>query len=910
MNKQVDSVKRRMTTNVKMWVLLVAVLAALIVGGLSHSIFPKGDGQQTADQATGRQVWTCSMHPQIQLPQPGKCPLCGMNLILMELQETEQTSLRDLTVSNAARKLMAIRTSPVERRFVEAEIRMVGKIDYDETLLKYITAWVPGRLDRLYVDYTGVSVIKGDHLVDLYSPELLSAQEELLQALAAVENLRGSDIGIVRQMTEDTVTAAREKLRLWGLKPEQITELERRGQASDHVTIFAPIGGVVIHKMAQEGMYVQTGTRIYTIADLSQVWVQMDAYESDLQWLRLGQKVELTTEAHPGEYFIGTIAFINPVLNDKTRTVKIRVNVANPEMSLKPGMFVRAIVHAKVALGGRVMDEYLAGKWMCRMHPEIVREVAGDCDVCGMALVRTESLGYVGVDVDNTDAPLIIPVTAALITGGRSAGSRAIVYVQIDPSLLTLSGVLDWSDLLRTISVHRAGPMARLWALLSADLQDDLQAADPQYVPPAELKHRFVNQINEVLASQALFHADDWQTTPLPSEAAGLISSSSTALTGTSLTRLNRLLLEALFPNALMGARNGPTFQGREILLGPRAGKYFIVRRGLAEGERVVTHGNFKIDAELQIRAQPAMMTPEGGGAGGHDHGGGGDKGDGKKMTDMDMAVKMPAVAKAELRAVLAAADQAVQAAEAGDLFEARQAFNALAEKVQAVRQDQFTGEALLLWREYEMLLGNDGVEGEMVEDIQQAKNVAGFTSEHIVSMRTKMGLPLVKSVAVVDPEFRRQFDDVLAGYMLLREALANDDLPAAASAAEQTLQAAEAVDMALLTGPTHTTWMETVGLLTQVLTDITATDDIQQAREGLSQLSEQVIAAIGQFGGSPAGPIYQFRCPMAFDSSIPANWLQRDDATHNPYLGAAMPGCGNVTEIIPAWQAEGDSDE
>ncbi|MDY7011805.1 MAG: efflux RND transporter periplasmic adaptor subunit, partial [Planctomycetota bacterium] len=439
-------------------------------------------------------VWTCSMHPNVRRFQPGKCPICGMDLIKAEDSGGERVSPRRFTTSESAKALMDIETAAVERKFVTAEIRMVGKIDYDETLLSYITAWVPGRLDRLFVDYTGIPVRKGDHMVELYSPELLSAQAELLQAIEAVRNLDKSDVSIVRETTEATVIAAREKLRLWGLSPEQVAEIEKRGKASDRITINAPSGGIVVHKHVRQGMYVNTGTRIYTIADLSQVWVKLDAYESDLIWIRYGQKAEFTSIAYPGETFTGAISFIDPVLNVKTRTVKIRVSAPNKAGKLKPEMFVKAVVRAQVAAGGKVMEPELAGKWICPMHPSVIKTLAGKCDICGMDLVRTESLGYVSVDSSKADKPLVIPASAALVTG-----NRAVVYVEVP---------------------------------------------------------------------------------------------------GT----------------------DKPTFEGREVLLGPRAGDYYIVRSGLKEGQRVVTRGNFKIDSAMQIQAKPSMMSPEGGPAGPEHH--------------------------------------------------------------------------------------------------------------------------------------------------------------------------------------------------------------------------------------------------------------------------------------------------
>ncbi|MDP6361311.1 MAG: efflux RND transporter periplasmic adaptor subunit, partial [Planctomycetota bacterium] len=539
----------RGATRIGVLLLLVAIVISLVVGYMARGVFvgpDSGKAGASAQQVARKkdkapQLWTCSMHPQIKLLKPGLCPLCNMKLIPLETQDEDAGSLRELTVSENARKLMEIQTVPVERKFVEAEVRMVGKIDYDETRLKYITAWIPGRLDRLFVDYTGVSVKKGYHMVYLYSPELLSAQEELLQALETIKELEKSDIGIIRETSEATVVAAREKLRLWGLKPEQIAEIEKRGTTSDHMTIYAPSGGIVIHKNAQEGMYVNTGTKIYTIADLSQVWVKLDAYESDLMWLRYGQKVQFTTEAYPGKRFVGTIAFIDPILTQTTRTVKVRVNATNPRMRLKPGMFVRAVARAKLAAGGKVVDAALAGKWICPMHPEIVKKNAGKCDICEMPLMRTESMGYLGLDATKADKPLIIPASAALVTG-----TRAIVYVEVP-------------------------------------------------------------------------------------------------------------------------GRKKPTFEGREIVLGPRAGDYYLVRHGLAEGQRVVTKGNFKLDAELQIRAKPSMMTPEGGdGGGGHQHGG---PVAGKKDIDSDkMAMKLPPMVQAQLHAVLAVGQEIDSAIVRGDL--------------------------------------------------------------------------------------------------------------------------------------------------------------------------------------------------------------------------------------------------
>lgn len=468
-------------------------LVVLVLLGIGFLLGHLASSEVQSDQAAGAmphehmaqgsQKWYCSMHPQIVRDGPGLCPLCEMDLIPMPADLVAQSAPRELAVSEAAAKLMEIQTAPVERKFVAAEVRMVGKVAYDETRVKHITAWVPGRIDRLYVDFTGTRVAQGDHLVYLYSPELISAQAELLQALKAVTKTDAQTSGYLKESAERTLEATREKLSLLGLKAQQIESIEASGEPVSHLTVYSPIGGVVIEKVATEGMYVTTGTHIYTVADLAQVWVELDAYESDLSWIRYGQEVSFSTEAYPGQTFTGRISFIDPMLDPKTRTVKIRVNVPNPDGRLKPEMFVRAVVESRVAQGGNVMDPNMAGKWICPMHPSIVKAEPGACDICEMDLVTTESLGYVTAGTVG-QAPLVIPVSAPLITG-----RRAVVYVE---------------------------------------------------KPQAE----------------------------------------------------------------------HPTFEGIEVVLGPRSGDYYIVKSGLTEGQRVVTRGNFKIDSALQIQARPSMMSP------------------------------------------------------------------------------------------------------------------------------------------------------------------------------------------------------------------------------------------------------------------------------------------------------------
>lgn len=445
----------------------------------SHA--PEGHSHTDGAAESSPETWTCSMHPQIQQPEPGDCPICGMDLIPLASESDSDLGPRVMSMSESSKALADIQTTLVERRFPEAEIRLVGKLDYDETKVKSLTARFPARIDDLFVNFIGVPVQKGDHLAIVYSPELLTAQSELLTAH--------------RFDPQSAATqAAREKLRLWDLLPEQIDSILASGQASDRFELKAPIDGIVVQKNINEGDYVKTGQNLFKIVDLSQLWLQLEAYESDLAWLRFGQTVSFSVEAYPGQTFEGKIAFIEPELDRSTRTVAVRVNIENKDKKLKPGMFAKAVAHSKVAASGTVYAPEYAGKWISPMHPEIVKDQPGECDVCGMDLVPAESLGY--IQAIDAPAPLVIPASSVLRTG-----KRAVVYIEI--------------------------------------------------------------------------------------------------------------------PNT-----ERPTYEGREIELGPRAGDVFIVASGLSEGDRVVTKGAFKIDSALQIQAKPSMMNPQSDGhAPGHDHG-------------------------------------------------------------------------------------------------------------------------------------------------------------------------------------------------------------------------------------------------------------------------------------------------
>ena len=347
---------------------VLALLVALVAW------WPKGTGQAAA----GSDTWTCSMHPQIRLPNPGSCPLCGMQLIPI----SKLPNARDDLETRAG-----LEVEPIQRRELFKEIRTVGKLDYSERQVAYITSRITGRVDRLFVDFTGVEVKKGDHLVEIYSPELLVAQNELLLSLDAVEKEKPSSPPTM-SFAHSRLESTRTKLRLLGILDEQIAEIEETRKPTTHLTIFAPIGGTVIEKNVRVGQYLNTGDQVYRIADLDPIWLYLNIYEFDVSWVRFGQTVDVQLEAFPGESFAGSIMFIDPFLDDATRTIRVRVNIKNSDRLLKPQMFATATIHVRLRPDGTPEPTGLEGMFVCPMHPEVMQREPGKCSICEMPLEK------------------------------------------------------------------------------------------------------------------------------------------------------------------------------------------------------------------------------------------------------------------------------------------------------------------------------------------------------------------------------------------------------------------------------------------------------------------------------------------------------------------------------------------
>jgi Cu(I)/Ag(I) efflux system membrane fusion protein len=301
--------------------------------------------------AEGHDVWTCSMHPQIRKDEPGDCPICGMDLIPLQKSDVVMDD-QAIEMSESAMKLAEVQTSVVTRGNVSKEIRLFGKIQADERLLKSQTAHIPGRIEQLLVNVIGENVKKGQLIAKVYSPELLTAQKELHEAVTMAG-------------TYPTILdAAREKLRLWKLTDEQIADIEKSGTTNTVFDVFATTSGIVINRKVNTGDYVSRGDVLFEMADLSRVWALFDAYESDLSWISPGQNVEFTTQAIPGKTFSGKITFINPVVDASSRITKVRVEVPNSGLQFKPEMFINGIVQSrKTGSGDQLIIPQSAVLW-------------------------------------------------------------------------------------------------------------------------------------------------------------------------------------------------------------------------------------------------------------------------------------------------------------------------------------------------------------------------------------------------------------------------------------------------------------------------------------------------------------------------------------------------------------------
>lgn len=314
---------------------LIVIIPTLVIGILLGWIIFGGESKKSetkTEQASEAEVWTCSMHPQIRQNEPGQCPLCGMDLIPVT-EDNEQNNL-EVKMSPTAMQLANVQTAIVEEQKPVKKVHLNGKIKADETKVSSQSSHLPGRIEQLMVSFTGERVNKGQTLAMIYSPELVTAQEELFEAYK------------IRKEQPGLYSAAWEKLKNWKLTEYQIDHIVKEGEVKEQFPILADVSGIVLSKKVNLGDYIQKGETIYEIADLSKVWVLLDVYESDIPWVKKGDSVRFSVKSYPGQEFNGKVSFIDPVINAKTRVAQARIEMRNPGMRLKPEMLVEAVIES------------------------------------------------------------------------------------------------------------------------------------------------------------------------------------------------------------------------------------------------------------------------------------------------------------------------------------------------------------------------------------------------------------------------------------------------------------------------------------------------------------------------------------------------------------------------------------
>lgn len=788
----------------------------------------------TSDAPAEPTIWTCSMHPQIQQPEPGLCPLCGMDLIPLEADSGGSSGPWELTLTPAAKARAGIQTSTVQRLAVERELELVGKVEVDEKRLTTVSSRVAGRIDRMFLDYTGMPVREGDHMVAIYSPDLVTAYQELQSVLRALK----SDNPSQKAASERRLTLVRDKLRLLGMPAEQIQALEKGEAEPEQITVDAPTSGIVLTKHLNEGSYIKEGTPLYTIADLSRVWVTFQAYESDLVWLRFGQEVTFTIDAYPGMTFDGRISFIDPLLNPATRTISVRVDVDNSDGRLKPQMLARGHVLSRFTADGQLLDPDLAGKWISPMHPEVVKDGPGSCDVCGMDLVPAEELGF--ATAAESDAPLVIPESAALLTG-----KDAVVYVATN--------------------------------------------------------------------------------------------------------------------------EDATSFAGRRVELGPKANQMFVVKSGLEAGDRVVTHGAFKIDSELQIRANGSMMYPPAQAMAAEtvDY----SQLEAYATSDTFRAALTPiyngyfqiqtALSEDRWQSDLAtdlteavhAVDAAVLSQEAQQAWQtwhdgmhqtlgvlslndnlavAREQFKPLSDHMERLFAHFGAASELELFR-YHCPMAFDNQGADWLQQQQGTANpyfgsqmfrcgseTAVLQSQTSVSANEATHDHSQHQHAETDSEqdspthqhpkkeasatSKDELAPIYRAYFALTTALSEDQFNKADVQALQ--QAIEDVDFA-----DHRNWSNWQKDTLQTLEKMAQQQQIEAARTTFETLTANMETLFSEFGAPEDLAVYRYHCPMAFGDQG-ADWLQNQQGTANPYYGSMMYRCGYEKAVLQEGSSKGGSDE
>jgi len=580
----------------------------------------------------------CPMHPSVVRDAPGSCPICGMPLSKRPKSGERQLPegvLAQVQLSPFKLEMGRIATTPVEYRLLAREIRTVGIVDYDETRRAFIAARIKGRIDRLDVNYTGQHVEKGDPLVWIYSPDLLVAQEELLAVMRS-QKQQANNGEWAATAAHSLVEASRRKLSLWGITEEQIDAIIARGTPETHLSIYSPIAGIVTERKVLEGKYVMEGDDLYTIADLSSVWMQAKIFENDIAGIAIGTVVEVTSTAYPDDVFAGQITFVAYTVDPNTRTVSARVEIANPDYKLRPGMYANARIALPI---GAVTPLDPASQPAATPAPEravntvelvdaylaLATAYAADKtnDVALAQLVRAaQALANEGATEVRAEAAPIAEMTKQLV--GADLKAQRKTFKSISGRIIEFLGHNPPAEK-KLFIVHC--PMAKADWLASAE-----EVVNPYYgsemlncgTVTGPLKAKTAGQVDDerfalgyycpiypdrLFGQPAECPIDKFPTKFVKAEKVLAVPESAVVNSG-----LRKIVYRESAPGV---------FDMVEVRVAPKAGEFYPVLSGLAASDRVATAGAFLVDAENRLNpAASAQYFGASGGpqSGGHDH--------------------------------------------------------------------------------------------------------------------------------------------------------------------------------------------------------------------------------------------------------------------------------------------------
>ena len=549
----------------------------------------------------------CVMHPNIVRSEPGNCPICGMPLVKRKKGEAVALPtdvLARVQLSPQRIALAGIQTSRVEPRHLVRQIHTLGVLDYNEIKIARLSAWVAGRADQLFVQYVGQAVKKGDPVYSLYSPDVYTALREYLVSRQRVNDLPKDASADTRTDATAVYNASLQKLVLWGISQQQLDqadhEYDQTGKIPTHLVVTSPISGIVVTKEIFEGGYVNVGDKPYTIADLGTLWLQLKLYERDIPLVKIGQPVDVTVEALPNQTFHGTVTFKAFRLDPQTRTLDARVEVANPDLRQRPGMFASAAIAVPLTDKGEptapstqpaapTTMPHAAQLFATALQPYLKAQslLAGDnvdgvSDLLHQVAAKLEPMS---ADPQSGEAYRKLREAAHASAGKDIEALRKTAFRDLSIAMIEIGKSVGVPADAKPVQVFRCPMFKADW------LQPSGATANPFY------------------GKSMLTCGGPIETLP-KAEAATLAVPATRPATqpGEKALAIPRSAVIEAGRNRIVYVESAPgVFDMRAVQLGPLAGDSYPVLDGLQEGENVVTVGAFLVDSENRLNPmQPA----------------------------------------------------------------------------------------------------------------------------------------------------------------------------------------------------------------------------------------------------------------------------------------------------------------